>query len=68
MMTRLRLTNFKAWRELQVRFATVTGVFGANSAGKSSLLQFLLLKADPRCDRPAHRAGLRRPREPGESR
>ncbi len=43
MITRLRLTNFKAWRELQVRFATVTGVFGANSAGKSSLLQFLLL-------------------------
>lgn len=43
MITRLRLTNFKAWRELQVRFATVTGVFGANSAGKSSLIQFLLL-------------------------
>ena len=43
MITRLRLTNFKAWRELEVRFATVTGVFGANSAGKSSLIQFLLL-------------------------
>ena len=43
MITRLRLTNFKAWRELRVRFATVTGVFGANSAGKSSLIQFLLL-------------------------
>lgn len=43
MITRLRLTNFKAWRELQVRFATVTGVFGANSGGKSSLIQFLLL-------------------------
>lgn len=43
MITRLRLTNFKAWKELEVRFATVTGVFGANSAGKSSLIQFLLL-------------------------
>ena len=43
MITRLRLTNFKAWRELATEFATVTGVFGANSAGKSSLIQFLLL-------------------------
>lgn len=43
MITRLRLTNFKVWRDLEVRFATVTGVFGANSAGKSSLIQFLLL-------------------------
>lgn len=43
MITRLRLTNFKAWKELEIRFATVTGVFGANSAGKSSLIQFLLL-------------------------
>jgi len=42
-ITRLRLTNFKAWKELQVRFAPVTGIFGANSAGKSSLIQFLLL-------------------------
>lgn len=43
MITRLRLTHFKAWRELKIRFATVTGIFGANSAGKSSLIQFLLL-------------------------
>ena len=43
MITRLRLTNFKAWRELKIQFATVTGVFGANSGGKSSLIQFLLL-------------------------
>lgn len=43
MITRLRLTNFKAWREIKIRFATVTGIFGANSAGKSSLIQFLLL-------------------------
>ena len=57
MITRLRLTNFKAWRELEVRFATVTGVFGANSAGKSSLIQFLLLLKQTRDrDRSAHRA------------
>ena len=43
MITSLRLTNFKAWRKLRVQFTTVTGVFGANSAGKSSLIQFLLL-------------------------
>ena len=43
MITRLRLTNFKTWRELEVRFAPITGIFGANSAGKSSLIQFLLL-------------------------
>lgn len=43
MITRLRLTNFKAWKELKVRFAPVTGIFGPNSAGKSSLIQFLLM-------------------------
>ena len=43
MITRLQLTNFKAWRELEVRFAPITGIFGANSAGKSSLIQFLLM-------------------------
>jgi predicted ATPase len=42
-ITRLRLTNFKAWKELNIRFAPVTGIFGANSAGKSSLIQLLLL-------------------------
>ncbi len=43
MLNRLRLENFKAWREVDLRFGRVTGLFGANSAGKSSLLQFLLL-------------------------
>ena len=47
-ITRLRLTNFKAWRELKIRFATVTGIFGANSAGKSSLIQFLREATDRR--------------------
>lgn len=43
MLTRLRFRNFKAWREADLRFGQVTGLFGTNSAGKSSLLQLLLL-------------------------
>ena len=43
MLNRLRLDNFKAWREADLAFGKVTGFFGTNSAGKSSLLQFLLL-------------------------
>ena len=42
-LTRLKIDNFKAWREADLKFAKVTGFFGANSAGKSSLLQLLLL-------------------------
>ena len=43
MLNRLKLENFKAWREADLEFGGVTGFFGANSAGKSSLLQLLLL-------------------------
>ena len=43
MLTRLRLHNFKAWREADLTFGKITGLFGTNSAGKSSLLQLLLL-------------------------
>ena len=43
MLNRLKLNNFKAWREVDLALGRVTGVFGTNSAGKSSLLQFLLL-------------------------
>lgn len=43
MLNRLKLTNFKAWREADLALGRVTGFFGTNSAGKSSLLQFLLL-------------------------
>ena len=43
MLKRMRLENFKAWREADLTFGKVTGFFGNNSAGKSSLLQFLLL-------------------------
>ena len=38
------MTNFKSWRETgPIRMAPLTGFFGANSSGKSSLLQMLLL-------------------------
>ena len=43
MLNRVRLENFKAWREADLTLGKVTGFFGTNSAGKSSLLQFLLL-------------------------
>ena len=43
MLKRLKLENFKAWREADLQFGKVTGFFGTNSAGKSSLLQLLLL-------------------------
>ena len=43
MLTRMKLENFKAWREADLTFGKVTGFFGANSAGKSSLLHLLLL-------------------------
>ena len=44
MFRRLRIQNFKAWRDTgDIRLAPVTVFFGSNSAGKSSLLQFLLM-------------------------
>ena len=43
MLKRLRIENFKAWREADLKLGKVTGLFGTNSVGKSSLLQFLLL-------------------------
>lgn len=43
MLNRIRLTNFKAWREADLALGRITGFFGANSAGKSSILHLLLL-------------------------
>ena len=43
MLTRMKLENFKAWQRADLKFGKVTGFFGANSAGKSSLFHFLLL-------------------------
>ncbi|NTV94290.1 MAG: DUF3696 domain-containing protein [Thiobacillus sp.] len=43
MLTHLHVENFKAWKALNVELGRVTGLFGTNSSGKSSLLQFLLM-------------------------
>jgi predicted ATPase len=44
MLTRLRFTNFKAWEDSgDIRLAPLTVLFGANSAGKTSIPQLLLL-------------------------
>ena len=44
MLTQLRIEGFKAWRDTgPIRLAPITAFFGANSSGKTSLLQFLLM-------------------------
>jgi AAA ATPase domain len=44
MLTELRVEGFKAWRDTRpIRLAPITAFFGANSSGKTSLLQFLLM-------------------------
>lgn len=44
MLTRLRFKNFKAWHDSgDIRLAPLTVLFGANSAGKTSIPQLLLL-------------------------
>ena len=44
MITHIRMKNFKSWQDSgNVGLAPLTGFFGTNSSGKSSLLQMLLL-------------------------
>lgn len=44
MITELSLNNFKSWKQInKMRFAPITGLFGTNSSGKTSILQLLLL-------------------------
>ncbi len=44
MITHIRVKNFKAWKDkVKVPLTPLTGFFGTNSSGKSSLLQILLL-------------------------
>ncbi len=43
MLTELRFSNFKSWPHVNLQCGRITGVFGTNSSGKTSLLQFLLL-------------------------
>jgi predicted ATPase len=43
MITELVAKNFKSWQSVELALAPLTGFFGANSSGKTSLLQMLLL-------------------------
>ena len=44
MLTGLRLQGFKSWKDTgQIGLKPVTGLFGPNSSGKTSLIQALLL-------------------------
>jgi predicted ATPase len=43
MLSALHFTNFKSWAKADLTCGRITGVFGANSSGKTSLIQFLLL-------------------------
>lgn len=43
MLTHLTLKNFKCWEQAEIDFGSITAFFGANSSGKTSILQFLLL-------------------------
>ncbi len=44
MITEIRAKNFKSWQDTgALPFAPLTGLFGANSSGKTSILQVLLM-------------------------
>ncbi|MEM8641006.1 MAG: DUF3696 domain-containing protein [Cyanobacteria bacterium P01_G01_bin.54] len=43
MLQQLQAEHFKSWRTLNLDLAAVTGLFGTNSSGKSSIIQFLLM-------------------------
>lgn len=44
MLTGLSLKNFKSWKLIpEMKLAPITGLFGSNSSGKTSILQLLLL-------------------------
>lgn len=43
MLIELHFSNFKAWQEIDIPLGRVTGLFGTNSSGKSSIFQFLLM-------------------------
>jgi len=55
MLTKMKLGNFKSWREMEIDLAPITLLFGTNSSGKTSILQSILLlvqtlKHDPSFD------------------
>ncbi|MGI4791961.1 MAG: DUF3696 domain-containing protein [Janthinobacterium lividum] len=45
MINNLRIQNFKSWQDTgEMKFSKITGFFGPNSSGKTSILQLLMLK------------------------
>lgn len=43
-LTRIRLENFKSWKDTEdISLKPITGLFGANSSGKSGLIHAILL-------------------------
>lgn len=44
MITQLSFSNFKSWQQIKdMKLAPITGLFGTNSSGKTSILQLLLM-------------------------
>lgn len=43
MLKKISIKNFKAWESLVITLGQVTGIFGTNSSGKSSLIHMLLM-------------------------
>lgn len=43
MLSQMSFQNFKSWQRANILCAPITGIFGTNSSGKTSLIQFLLL-------------------------
>jgi len=43
MLKKLTIENFKSWEKVDLSLGSVTGLFGTNSSGKTSLIQFLLM-------------------------
>ena len=44
MIRSISLENFKSWKQIRdMKFAPITGLFGTNSSGKTSILQWLLM-------------------------
>lgn len=44
MITELSFSDFKSWQSVKkMRFSPITGLFGTNSSGKTSILQLLLM-------------------------
>jgi predicted ATPase len=43
MLKSLHFKNFKSWADARVDCAPITGFFGTNSSGKTSIIQFLLM-------------------------